>query len=259
MFKFFQKIKPTTPSKRNAFKFKHNEKLSKKPILKKKIKGQKTSAGKNNSGKITVYHKGGGLKQKYRIISFKRKNDSIGIVCSLEYDPNRTAFIASIFNYQTYKFFYIIAPNKLKIGDIVQTGLKIKPSIGNSLPISEISIGTKIHNVSIKFNKLGQLSRSAGAFALIKEKIEKYAIIELNSGELKKININCFASIGEVSNDLHFLNKLKKAGNSRWLNRRPTVRGVAMNPIDHPHGGGEGKKSGKKMTPWGKPKKVKNE
>ena len=139
------------------------------------------------------------------------------------------------------------------MGDIVKSGLEIEPSLGSSLPISKIPIGTSIHNISPSLFKNAQISRSAGTFSLIKGKTEKYAIIQLSSGEQRHISLKCFASIGEVSKELYFLTRLGKAGQSRWLNRRPTVRGVAMNPIDHPHGGGEGKKSGISRTPWGKP------
>ena len=148
-------------------------------------------------------------------------------------------------------FFYIIAPKHLKIGDIVKSGLDIEPSLGSSLPLLKISIGTPIFNVSTRMNHKSQISRAAGTFSIIKEKNDQYATIELSSGETKKISTKCFASIGEVSKEFFFLTRLGKAGQSRWLNKRPTVRGVAMNPIDHPHGGGEGKKSGSSKTPWG--------
>jgi large subunit ribosomal protein L2 len=249
-----QKVKPTTSSRRHLIKL--NQKglnLSKKPILKNKVKGIKNSSGRNNSGKITVFHKGGGVKQKYREINFYRTLNSTGIVCSLEHDPNRNAYIASIFDFINSDFFYILAPRNLKVGDIVKSGAEIEPSLGSSLPISGIPIGIPIHNVSPTYFKKAQISRSAGTFSVIKEKTEKYAVIELSSGELRYISSKCFASVGEVSKELYFLTKLGKAGQSRWLNKRPTVRGVAMNPIDHPHGGGEGKKSGNSRTPWGKP------
>jgi large subunit ribosomal protein L2 len=249
-----QKVKPTTSSRRHLIKL--NQKglnLSKKPILKNKVKGIKNSSGRNNSGKITVFHKGGGVKQKYREINFYRTSNSTGIVCSLEHDPNRNAYIASVFDFINSDFFYILAPRNLKVGDIVKSGPEIEPSLGSSLPISGIPIGIPIYNVSPTYFKKAQISRSAGTFSIIKEKTGKYAVIELSSGELRYISSKCFASVGEVSKELHFLTRLGKAGQSRWLNKRPTVRGVAMNPIDHPHGGGEGKKSGNSRTPWGKP------
>lgn len=249
-----QKAKPTTSSRRQLIRL--NQKslnLSKKPLLKNKIKGFKNSSGRNHSGKITVFHKGGGVKQKYREIDFQRTKNSIAITCSLEHDPNRNAYIASVFDTVNSSFSYILAPKGLKVGDIVRSGSEIEPSLGSSLPISSIPIGMPIYNVSPKVGKKAQISRAAGTFSLIKEKTEKYAVIELSSGELRYISPKCFASVGEVSKELYFLTRLGKAGQSRWLNKRPTVRGVAMNPIDHPHGGGEGKKSGNSKTPWGRP------
>ena len=249
-----QKVKPTTASKRQLIKL--NQKslnISKKPLLKNKVVGKKNSSGRNNSGKITVFHKGGGVKRRYRKIDFNRKSNSTSIVCTIEHDPNRNAFIASIFNVITKKFSYILAPQGLRIGDIIKSGLETEPSLGSSLPIANIPIGTPIYNVSPKLFSSGQISRSAGTFSIIKEKTETYAVIELSSSEQRYISSKCFASVGEVSRELHFLTRLGKAGQSRWLNKRPTVRGVAMNPVDHPHGGGEGKKSGQSRTPWGKP------
>lgn len=251
-----QKVKPTTSSRRQLIKL--NQKslnLSKKPILKSRVKGMTNSSGRNHSGRITVFHKGGGVKRKYREINFYRTSNSSGIVCSLEYDPNRTAYIASVFDFINLDFSYILAPKGLKVGDVVRSGSEIEPSLGSSLPISGIPIGIPIYNISPKLAKEAQISRSAGTFSIVKEKTEKSAVIELSSGELRHISSKCFASIGEVSKELHFLTKLGKAGQSRWLNKRPTVRGVAMNPIDHPHGGGEGKKSGSSRTPWGKANK----
>jgi large subunit ribosomal protein L2 len=249
-----QKVKPTTSSRRQLIKLNQkNLNLSKKPILKNKVRGTKNSSGRNHSGKITVFHKGGGVKKKYREVNFFRTSNSIGIVCSLEHDPNRNAYIAAIFDFINSDFFYMLAPQNLKVGDIVKSGLEIEPSLGSSLPISGIPIGTPIYNISPKVSKKAQISRSAGTFSVIKEKTDKYALIELSSGEQRYISSKCFASIGEVSKELYFLTRLGKAGQSRWLNKRPTVRGVAMNPIDHPHGGGEGKKSGNSRTPWGKP------
>lgn len=248
----FQLIRPTTPSRRQLTKIKNSD-LEKKPFLKKKIKGKKKVTGKNHSGKITVFHKGGGTKKSYREISFHRTFNSTGIVCSLEHDPNRSSFIASIFDLTSNDFFYILAPKNLRVGDIVKSGLDIRPSLGSSLPISEIPVGSYIFSIPFTPFARAQVSRSAGTFSTIKEKTKTHAILELSSGELKSFSLNCFAVIGEASNEFHFLTRLGKAGRSRWLNRRPTVRGVAMNPIDHPHGGGEGKKSGRRKSPWGKP------
>lgn len=252
-----QKVKPTTSSRRHLIKL--NQKslnLSKSPFVKNKVKGiKKNSSGRNNSGKITVFHKGGGVKKRYRKIDFHRNNSSTGIVCSLEYDPNRNCHIASIYDFIQKFFFYIIAPKHLKLGDIVKSGLDVEPSLGSSLPLLKISIGTPIYNISSKPNSKSKISRAAGTSSIIKEKNDQFALIELSSGEIKKISTKCFASIGEVSKEFFFLTRLGKAGQSRWLNKRPTVRGVAMNPIDHPHGGGEGKKSGSGRTPWGKSNK----
>jgi large subunit ribosomal protein L2 len=237
---------------------KNNEKslqdfiLKKKPLLKFKIKGMLNSAGRNNQGKITSYHKGGGHKKKYREINFKRIENSKGIVCSIEYDPNRNTNIASIFDVIKSNFFYIIAPKKLSIGDIVESGNNIEPKLGNSLFIENIPVGTYIHNLAPTIKKKSQISRSAGTFSKIKEKTLDYALIELSSGEQRLVSPKCHATIGVVSNENSFFKKFYKAGQMRWLNKRPTVRGVAMNPIDHPHGGGEGKKSGINKTPWGK-------
>ena len=236
----------------NLTKNNNKRTVKKKPLLKNKIKGSKNSAGRNFSGKITVRHKGGGNKKKYRQINFNRNNDSIGITCSIEYDPNRNTFIAAIYDFSNNDFFYILAPKNLKIKDIVGSGKTAEPRLGHSLPIAQIPVGTYIHNISPKILKPSQISRSAGSFSQLKEKTLNYAIIKLSSGEYRLISPKCFATIGRVSNETALLYKLNKAGQSRWRNKRPTVRGVAMNPTDHPHGGGEGKKSGINKTPWGK-------
>lgn len=227
-------------------------KIKKKSLLKTRIKGKINSSGRNNQGIITSFHKGGGHKKKYREINFNRINSSKGIVCSIEYDPNRNSNIASIYDNYNNTFFYILAPKNLNVGDIVESGNNIEPKLGNSLPIEKIPVGSYIHNIMPKLSKCAQISRSAGAFSKIKEKTLQQAIIELSSGEQRYISPKCYATIGIVSNENAFLKKSYKAGQSRWLNKRPTVRGVAMNPIDHPHGGGEGKKSGINKTPWGK-------
>ena len=240
--------KPTTPSQRHLIQL-NREYLKKKPIIKKKLKGLVNSGGRNNSGKITIRHKGGGHKKKYREINFNRTKILTGITVSLEYDPNRNANIASIYNISDKDFFYILAPKNLKIGDIIKSGSSAELKIGHSLPISEIPIGSYIHNVSSTTFKPAQIARSAGTFSIIKEKTLEYAKIELSSGEQKFVSSKCYATMGVVSNELIVITQLGKAGKSKWLNKRPTVRGVAMNPIDHPHGGGEGKKSGKGKTP----------
>ena len=246
--------KPVTPSQRQLVQLSRKN-IKKKPLLKKYVKGLINSSGRNNSGKITVRHKGGGHKKKYRIINFFRTTPSTGVICSIEYDPNRNANIASVFDTFTQKFSYIIAPKSLKVGDIIKSGPNAETKMGHSLPISKIPVGTYIHNISPKAKKPAQISRAAGAFSQITEKTLNYAKIELSSGEQRFISVKCYATIGVVSNEFAFLTKLGKAGQSRWLNKRPTVRGVAMNPVDHPHGGGEGKKSGMGRTPWGKPTK----
>lgn len=246
-------IKPTTPSQRQLIKL-SSQTLNKKSFLKQEIKSlKKNSTGRNNSGKITVKHKGGGHKKKYRKIRFFRANSDIGITCSIEYDPFRKANIASIFDFFSNKFFYILAPKKLKIGDIIKSGENAEMKIGHSLPLSKIPIGSYIHNISSKSTGYGQISRSAGTFSRVSEKTSKHVKIKISSGEQRLLSLDCYATIGMVSNELVCLTKLGKAGRSRWLNKRPKVRGVAMNPVDHPHGGGEGKKSGKGLNYWGKP------
>lgn len=228
---------------------------SKKPIIKKSIKGVKNSSGRNNTGKITVYHKGGGHKKKYRKINFNRENQSTCITTSIEYDPNRSANIASIYDLGTNDFFYILAPKNLKVGNIVESGSDIEAKLGYALPLEKIPVGSLIHSISTKVSAPATISRAAGTFSNVQEVVLNRAKLELTSGVQKWVSAKCYATVGIVSNELMFLTNLGKAGRSRWLNVRPTVRGVAMNPIDHPHGGGEGKKSGKGKTPWGKPVK----
>ena len=246
--------KPVTPSQRQLVQLSQKN-LKKQPLLKKHLKGLANSSGRNNSGKITVRRKGGGHKKKYRALDFYRVHLSTGIICSIEYDPNRNTNIASIFDIYTKKFSYIISPKHLVIGDVVKSGINAETNIGHSLPISNIPVGSYIHNISPKTKKPSQISRSAGTFSQLMEKTFTYAKIKLSSGEQRFVSVKCHATIGIVSNEFAFLTKLGKAGQSRWLNKRPSVRGVAMNPIDHPHGGGEGKKSGIGLTPWGKPTK----
>jgi large subunit ribosomal protein L2 len=247
-------LKPTTSSQRHVILL-NKKHLSKIPLLKTELKGIKTNSGRNNSGRITVFHKGNGHKQRYRKINFNRTFESTGIICSIEYDPNRNSNIASVYDVFKNKFFYILATKNLTLGNIVKSGSKAKPNNGNSLPIYKIPTGYCIHNISQKPLQKAKIARSAGTFAVLKEKTSKYAKIKLPSGKIKIISNQGFATIGIVSNESFCLSRDGKAGRSRWLNKRPTVRGVAMNPIDHPHGGGEGKKSGKALTPWGKPTK----
>ena len=217
---------------------------------------KKKTDGRNNQGKITVRHRGGGVKRKYRLIDFKRVKDGItAIVSSIEYDPNRSANIALI-SYKDGEKAYILAPKGLKVGDIVESGENVDIKVGNTLPIMNIPVGTFIHNVELKPGKGGQLVRSAGAGAQILGREDKYVLIRLASGETRKILGTCRATIGVIGNEDYSLVKVGKAGRTRHMGIKPTVRGSVMNPNDHPHGGGEGRapigRSGP-MTPWGKP------
>ena len=247
-------LKPTTPSQRHLIKLSRKH-LRAKPLIKTKLTGLKSSAGRNHSGKKTVRHKGNGHKRRYRKINFSRTDKAIGIVTTIEYDPNRNSNIASVFNLTTKEFFYILAPQKLNVGNIVESGLEAELYTGNSLPLFKIPEGSFIHNIAPIESKKAQLTRSAGTFSVLKEKTSDYARVRLSSGEERLVSLQCYATLGILANEFNFLTKLGKAGQSRWFGRRPTVRGVAMNPVDHPHGGGEGRKSGKRFSPWGKPKK----
>ena len=249
-------FRPYTSTKRHAvLTDKQNlwKGSSEKSLTKKYI----SSAGRNNSGRITSRHRGGGHKKKYRIIDFKRtKFDTPATVVRIEYDPIRTAHIALI-EYEDKDKSYILAAEKMKVGDKVQSGEKVDVRIGNCMPIKNIPVGTVIHNVEIKPGKGGQIARSAGSSVSLLAIDSGKAIIKLNSGEIKNVNENCFATVGTVSNLENKNIKIGSAGRKRWLGFRPKVRGVAMNPIDHPHGGGEGRTSGGRhpSTPWGKPTK----
>jgi large subunit ribosomal protein L2 len=243
-------VNPATPAQRHSIKL-NSKHLKKAPLIKNKIKGLISQNGRNNSGRITVRHKGGGHKKSYREINYSRTDESTGIICSIEYDPNRNSNIASVYDFSKKSFYYMLAPKDSKMGDIVKSGSNTEPKLGYSLPLSKIPVGSFIHNIATKPAKPAQLSRSAGAFSSLKEKTLSQVVIRLSSGEQKTISSKCYATVGVVSNELVVFTKLGKAGQSRWLNKRPTVRGVAMNPVDHPHGGGEGKKSGKGKTPWG--------
>ena len=212
--------------------------------------------GRNNQGRITVRHRGGGVKRKYRLVDFKRIKDNIpAMVEAIEYDPNRSANIALI-SYKDGEKAYIIAPKDLHVGDIVESGVNADIKVGNALPIENIPVGTFIHNIELKPGKGGQLAKSAGASAQILGREDKYVLIRLASGETRKILGTCRATIGVVGNEDYSLVKIGKAGRTRYMGIRPTVRGSVMNPNDHPHGGGEGRapvgRSGP-MTPWGKP------
>ncbi len=216
----------------------------------------KKNGGRNNQGRITVRHKGGGEKRKYRIIDFKRnKRDVVGVVATIEYDPNRSANIALI-NYKDGEKRYIIAPKDLKVGMEIVSGENADIKVGNALPIMNIPVGTVIHNIELKPGKGGELARSAGASAQILGREGNYVMVRLSSGEQRKILGTCYATVGEVGNEDYELVKLGKAGRSRHMGIKPTVRGSVMNPNDHPHGGGEGRAPiGRKgpVTPWGKP------
>ncbi|KIL52343.1 50S ribosomal protein L2 [Jeotgalibacillus soli] len=216
----------------------------------------KRKGGRNNQGKLTVRHQGGGHKRQYRVIDFKRNKDGIpGRVATIEYDPNRSANIALI-NYVDGEKRYILAPKGLVVGMEVMSGPEADIKTGNALPLINIPVGTVIHNIELKPGKGGQLVRSAGTSAQVLGKEGKYVLVRLNSGETRMILATCRASVGQVGNEQHELINIGKAGRSRWLGKRPTVRGSVMNPNDHPHGGGEGRSPiGRKspMSPWGKP------
>ncbi len=219
----------------------------------------KKTGGRNNRGRITCRHIGGGHRRRYRVIDFKRDKRGIPAkVSSIQYDPNRSARIA-LLTYADGEKRYILAPKELKVGDRLEAGQGAEVRPGNALPMTEIPLGTIVHNVELKPGKGGQLARSAGTYAQLMAKEGAYAQLRLPSGEMRKVRVECYATVGQVGNEEHENRTLGKAGRSRWLGIRPTVRGVAMNPIDHPHGGGEGRTSGGRhpVTPWGVPTKGK--
>lgn len=250
------KRKPTSPGRRHVVSV-VNPDLHKgapyAPLLEKKSK----SGGRNNTGRITTRHRGGGHKQHYRVIDFKRNKDGIPAkVERIEYDPNRTAFIALVC-YADGERRYVIAPKGVKAGDTIQSGEDAPIKAGNTLPLRNMPVGSVIHCIEMKPGKGAQLARSAGASVQLVAREGQYATIRLRSGEMRKVPVDCRATLGEVSNSEHSLRSLGKAGATRWRGIRPTVRGVAMNPVDHPHGGGEGRTSGGRhpVTPWGVPTK----
>lgn len=218
--------------------------------------GKSQKGGRNNAGRITARRRGGGHKQRYRIVDFKRTRQGRATVERLEYDPNRTAFIALI-RYEDGELSYILAPQRLGVGDLVESGpgADIKP--GNALPLRNIPVGTIVHNVEMKIGKGGQIARAAGAYVQLVGRDSGYAQLRLASGEMRMVRQECMATVGAVSNPNNQNTNLGKAGRNRWKGKRPSVRGVAMNPVDHPHGGGEGRSSGGRhpVTPWGKPTK----
>lgn len=250
------KTKPTSPGRRHVVHVK-SEGLHKgephAPLIARKSK----SGGRNNGGRITTRHKGGGHKQRYRVIDFKRDKDGIpGVVERIEYDPNRTAHIALI-KYADGERRYIIAPSGVKAGSEIRSGLEAPIVAGNAMPLRNIPVGSTVHCIELKIGKGAQLARSAGASAQLVAREGEYATLRLRSGEMRKVHAECRATLGAASNSEHSLRKLGKAGASRWRGVRPTVRGVVMNPVDHPHGGGEGRTSGGRhpVSPWGTPTK----
>jgi len=251
-----KKYNPTTPSQRNLVTVDRSH-LHKGAPVKKLTEGLTKSGGRNNTGRITARRIGGGHKKKYRIIDFKRlKFDVPATVERLEYDPNRTAFIALI-TYEDGEQAYILAPQRLAAGDKVVSGERCDIKPGNAMPMRNMPVGTIIHNVEMKPGKGGQIARSAGTYAQLIGKDSGYAQLRLSSGEQRMVRGECMATVGAVSNPDQGNVKLGKAGRKRWQGKRPSVRGVAMNPVDHPHGGGEGRTSGGRhpVTPWGKPTK----
>lgn len=249
----FKKLKPATPSLRHSFLT--IKKLSKKPILKNKIRSIKRSLGKNNTGKIVVRRREVGAKKKYRELNLKRQESLKGVVCSLEHDPFRSAFIMSVFNAKKKHFFYTLAPAGILVGDSVETGRKVTKKAGNSGPLRTFPAGSLVSNITINPQSGGQIARSAGSYGILLGQVEDFCFLELMSGETRLVPSKHYAQLGKISNETHFLEQSGKAGRSRWLGKRPHVRGVAMNPIDHPNGGGEGKKSGLGKNPWGQLKK----
>jgi large subunit ribosomal protein L2 len=251
------KTRPTSPGRRFVVKIKRGE-LSRSVETPKALTGKlRSGAGRNNYGRITVRHMGGGHKRQYRVIDFKRNKDGVPArVEAIHYDPNRSANLALLV-YADGERRYILAPKGLEVGANVESGENAAIAVGNALPLKNIPIGTTIHNVELTPGKGGQIARSAGTSVQLISKDAGYAVVRLKSGEMRKILVNARATIGEVGNTEHNLISLGKAGANRWRGVRPTVRGVVMNPVDHPHGGGEGKTSGGRhpVTPWGVPTK----
>jgi len=251
-----KKFNPRTPGTRQLVQIDRSD-LYKGAPEKSLTEGLNKTGGRNNMGRITSRHIGGGHKRKYRIIDWKRKKwDMEATVERIEYDPNRTAFIALI-EYKDGTRNYIIAPQRLKVGDKVIAGNKVDVKPGNAMPLKNMPVGTIIHNIEMKPGKGAQMIRSAGTYAQLVGRDQGYAQIKLASGELRVVLSDCMASVGAVSNSDHSNTNMGKAGRNRWKGRRPHVRGVVMNPVDHPHGGGEGKSSGGRnpVTPWGVPTK----
>ena len=251
-------FKPITPGQRTLVLVDRSHLWKGKPV-KTLTEGLSSSGGRNNHGRMTARRRGGGHKRLYRRIDFKRlKYDVPATVERIEYDPNRSAFIALI-KYQDGEQSYILAPQRLGVGDSVIAGERVDVKPGNAMPLANTPIGTIVHNVEMKRGKGGQIARAAGTYVQLVGRDAGYAILRLNSGETRMVRAECMATIGAVSNPDNANIKLGKAGRKRWMGKRPSVRGVAMNPVDHPHGGGEGRSSGGRhpVTPWGKPTKGK--
>ncbi len=253
-----KKIKPTTPGSRHRIAPVFDDLTVKKPTVKRLLKGNSQSGGRNNRGRTTLRHRGGRHKRRYRFIDFKRdKYDVPGKIQSIEYDPNRSARIALV-AYADGEKRYIIAPDKLKVGDVVVSGENASPDLGNALPMKNMPPGTFIHNIELNPGKGAQICRSAGTVAQMVAKTERFVTVKMPSGEVRLILGSCYATVGTTSNPEHFNTTLGKAGRNRWRGRRPKTRGVAMNPVDHPMGGGEGKASGgHPRSPWGQSSKGK--
>jgi large subunit ribosomal protein L2 len=244
---------PTSPGRRQLILVDRSELWKGKPV-KTLTEGLTEKAGRNNYGRITARRRGGGHKRSYRLIDFKRlRKDAPATVERLEYDPNRTAFIALI-KYDDGELSYILAPQRLSVGDKVISGDRVDVKPGNAMPLANMPIGTIVHNIEMKPGHGGQMARAAGCYAQLAGRDAGYALLKLSSGETRMVRSDCMATVGAVSNPINSNINLGKAGRKRWMGKRPSVRGVAMNPIDHPHGGGEGRTSGGRhpVTPWGK-------
>ena len=253
-----KKYNPSSPAQRQLVLADRSELWKGKPV-KNLTEGLTKSGGRNNSGRITIWQRGGGHKRRYRLVDFKRRKwDVPATIERLEYDPNRTAFIA-LLRYEDGELSYILAPQRVSAGDVLVAGEKVDIKPGNALPLRSILIGTIIHNVELTPGKGGQVARSAGTYVQLVGRDSGYAQIKMGSGELRLVRQDCMATIGAVSNADHSNTNDGKAGRTRWKGKRPHVRGVVMNPVDHPHGGGEGRTSGGRhpVTPWGKPTKGK--
>ena len=251
-----RQFNPVTPSLRGTVLIDRSELWKGKPV-KTLTEGKNKTGGRNNHGRITSFFRGGGHKQSYRFVDFKRRKlDVLATVERLEYDPNRSAFIALV-KYDDGELSYILAPQRLRAGDKVVAGQRVDIKPGNAMPMAAIPVGTIIHNVEMKLGAGGKMARAAGCYAQLVGKDAGYAQVKLQSGELRVVRAECFATVGAVSNPDNQNQSLGKAGRNRWLGRRPHNRGVVMNPVDHPHGGGEGRTSGGRhpVTPWGKPTK----